>query len=225
MKCLVCNTEFEKTNGRQTYCSSECRYEARLRRQSKSKISIGSKAICDWCGCEYGLRSSSQMVANHAVCGKGCQKDIRANARNIDYTGLSTLELIDIYISQTYACIGCNRVMDFDIMESDHIVPVSGDGSNGRWNIQRLCPSCNNSKSNRPMAEYMALSIPWRIDPAPQWRIIDAHRTTGAILLLDQYMRNCRLYHRARSIHYERLRPSTDGETMVIHRRPEWLTG
>jgi len=48
-------------------------------------------------------------------------------------------------------CEGCGRSFPVDIMEVDHIIPVSRGGSDRPTNLRLLCPQCNRKKgSKRP---------------------------------------------------------------------------
>jgi len=44
-------------------------------------------------------------------------------------------------------CKRCGRSFPIDIMEVDHIVPVSKGGKDNPANLRLLCPTCNRKKS------------------------------------------------------------------------------
>lgn len=64
-------------------------------------------------------------------------------------------------------CTICERLMDMEFLEIDHIHPTSKGGNNGIENLQLLCRTCNGIKSNKTMAEALSKAknlrsgIPW----------------------------------------------------------------
>lgn len=71
----------------------------------------------------------------------------RRRARIKGSEGSHTLEdLADIFEAQRGRCAYC-RVKLTGKKHVDHIVPLARGGSNGRGNLQYLCPPCNQSKS------------------------------------------------------------------------------
>ena len=55
------------------------------------------------------------------------------------------------YEDQDGACKGCERALDIDLLEIDHIKPRSKGGQDVDGNIQLLCGPCNRIKGNRSM--------------------------------------------------------------------------
>ena len=56
------------------------------------------------------------------------------------------------YEDQNGACKGCERALDIDLLEIDHITPRSKGGQDIDRNIQLLCGPCNRIKGNRSMS-------------------------------------------------------------------------
>lgn len=50
------------------------------------------------------------------------------------------------------ACVACGS---YDKMTMDHIIPLSRGGKHSIGNLQPLCFSCNSSKNNRTMTEWL----------------------------------------------------------------------
>ena len=48
-----------------------------------------------------------------------------------------------------YRCKKCRREIPLDILEVDHIIPVSKGGKDNPANLQLLCPPCNKKKGAR----------------------------------------------------------------------------
>ena len=53
-----------------------------------------------------------------------------------------------VYEKQEHKCAICGNVFDFADMQGDHIVPWSKGGRTVEDNLQMLCSTCNNDKSN-----------------------------------------------------------------------------
>jgi len=49
-------------------------------------------------------------------------------------------------------CVGCGTVKN---ITADHIVPISRGGTESETNLQPLCGSCNSSKGNKLMSEWL----------------------------------------------------------------------
>jgi hypothetical protein len=56
----------------------------------------------------------------------------------------------DIWLGTTriigYKCKKCRREIPLDILEVDHIIPVSKGGKDNPDNLRLLCPTCNKKK-------------------------------------------------------------------------------
>ena len=76
----------------------------------------------------------------------------RARYRNLE--GSHTVDDIqNLLESQNYRCNTCFIFLDkYDV---DHVIPQSRGGSNGPDNLQILCPTCNRSKHNKTMEEWI----------------------------------------------------------------------
>lgn len=61
-----------------------------------------------------------------------------------------------LYGRQEGHCAGCRVLFPFRNLTVDHIVPVSGGGSDHIANLQLLCGSCNSTKSTGTHAELIA---------------------------------------------------------------------
>ena len=63
-----------------------------------------------------------------------------------------------LYTKQEGRCKGsCERVLDMDLFEIDHIVPRARGGQDIDSNLQLLCPTCNRRKGSRTMARFLEL--------------------------------------------------------------------
>lgn len=65
-------------------------------------------------------------------------------------------EIREKFLKKLYSssCIVCDSV---DRIEADHVIPVSRGGTNSEGNLQPLCFSCNRSKGNKLMVEWIYL--------------------------------------------------------------------
>lgn len=77
-------------------------------------------------------------------------------ARKLNAPGKYTEADIQVlFLSQSGLCVSCHTKLDQ--YRVDHIFPLSRGGSNYPENIQLLCPSCNSSKGNKTMEEFVAI--------------------------------------------------------------------
>lgn len=62
-----------------------------------------------------------------------------------------------LYEEQDGKCAGCSKPKKLEI---DHVVPISKGGINAPPNLQLLCRSCNASKSDRDLTEWLHERFP-----------------------------------------------------------------
>lgn len=67
------------------------------------------------------------------------------------HTGEDIKEIIEL---QKHRCAGCRCDLKKSGYHVDHIIPLSGGGSNWRSNLQIMCPSCNTSKKDKAPEEW-----------------------------------------------------------------------
>jgi 5-methylcytosine-specific restriction endonuclease McrA len=79
----------------------------------------------------------------------------RRRARLIGVGGSFNSEDIKKLMSlQKYRCVVCEAGIA-EKYHIDHIMPIALGGSNDAWNLQLLCPKCNQQKSARHPVEFM----------------------------------------------------------------------
>jgi hypothetical protein len=64
-------------------------------------------------------------------------------------------DVIELLVKQNNLCVGCSQNIRY-CFSIDHIIPRSRGGSNSPKNIQLLCRSCNSSKCDRSMYEWLS---------------------------------------------------------------------
>ena len=113
-----------------------------VRRYSRSN----SRYIIDLDGCEYYIRNEElkEREDNDA----SSTTDLKQNIRLPINSSLRKL----IFERDFYRCINCGTHKSISI---DHIVPVSKGGGNEIKNLQTLCTTCNSSKGNKSMTEWL----------------------------------------------------------------------
>lgn len=68
-------------------------------------------------------------------------------------------EFIELCKALDFRCQGCGEIFFLNWLEEDHIVPLSRGGDDSIDNIQPLCKSCNSSKSDKMIEEWIACWI------------------------------------------------------------------
>lgn len=135
----------------------------------------------DWvCYCDCGNTSTANtwQLRSGVVVSCGCLKRERTIARNTKHGQSNTPEYLRakehkrralkqssggtfskadidrLYSLQKGCCAVCKAHLGekFDV---DHVIPLSRGGSNGRENIQLLCPRCNRRKSAKDPVKFM----------------------------------------------------------------------
>jgi 5-methylcytosine-specific restriction endonuclease McrA len=68
-------------------------------------------------------------------------------------------------------CKGCGRSFPMDIMEVDHIKPISKGGKDQPSNLQLLCPPCNKKKGKKRLDNSKKKSSPIGLELGRQQNI------------------------------------------------------
>jgi len=156
--CTKCNIEktkdgFRKHKGQKDGLSSQCksclsRNDREYRDNNQEKIAAGNRQyyannqekIVD-CSRQYRANNTDKIAAY--------SRNSRARKRNA-YGSHTVAEIRAIFDSQLGLCANCKAKLfksgkyKFHV---DHIVPLVKGGSNDRYNLQCLCPTCNLRKN------------------------------------------------------------------------------
>ena len=115
-----------------------------VRRYSRSN----SRYLIDLHGCECYIRNEA---LKECEASDFCEPtDSKQNTRFPLNSSIRKL----IFERDFYRCINCGTHKTLSI---DHIVPVSKGGGNEIKNLQTLCTTCNSSKGNKSMTEWLEL--------------------------------------------------------------------
>ena len=113
-----------------------------VRRYSRSN----SRYLVDLHGCESYIRNEALKECEASdVCETTDSKQDTRLPLNSSIRKL-------IFERDFYRCINCGTHKSLSI---DHIVPVSKGGGNEIKNLQTLCATCNSSKGNKSMSEWL----------------------------------------------------------------------
>ena len=113
-----------------------------VRRYSRSN----SRYLVDLHGCESYIRNE---VLKECEASDVCEPtDSKQDTRLPLNSSIRKL----IFERDFYRCINCGTHKSLSI---DHIVPVSKGGGNEIKNLQTLCTTCNSSKGNKSMTEWL----------------------------------------------------------------------
>jgi len=61
----------------------------------------------------------------------------------------------EIFKRDSFTCQYCGRTSEDTILELDHIIPVSKDGTNDEMNLVTSCFDCNRGKGNRELGSII----------------------------------------------------------------------
>lgn len=73
----------------------------------------------------------------------------------------------DLYERDNYTCQYCKREFERDKLTIEHIIPVSKGGIDNIINYITVCRSCNSSKKDKPLIEYINLHWDIKISELP----------------------------------------------------------
>lgn len=134
-ECVACRRDYnitKRTNHRDTLLKAQLRWKSENKEHLKAYMA------------QYLINNKEQRYANN--------RNYRAKKRNAEGRHDNT-DIQVILLQQNYFCNGCGCHLDeYDV---DHIIPLSRGGSNWPSNLQCLCPTCNGSKNDKTMIEWL----------------------------------------------------------------------
>ena len=82
---------------------------------------------------------------------------IKKHRRRAREYGVPRFSISETFIQDLYssACIVCGSRYK---VEADHIIPLSRGGEHSEANLQPLCKSCNSSKKDKTMTEWLSIN-------------------------------------------------------------------
>lgn len=178
--CESCGREHETPRKGGKYCSLSCRDIARstgrfcawpretpalpvpwVRPEWKPKHTKGDatwvSGPCHWCGDTFTAYTYYDLPKYCSLaCDRRRARAIR-RAREVDATGTYTwAEVVRKWISISRRCAYCDRPTPLDVLEPDHVHPLSRGGSNSITNLVPACRECNGHKRNLMLTEWYA---------------------------------------------------------------------
>lgn len=156
--CTKCNIEKAKTEFRcarptnsrvRSACKLCCNAESKIwRENNKDKVFDSAKA---WREANAEKRAKANKEWYEANPWKYSEYRRKRRALNLISEGShSAADVRSIFESQSGLCATCETKLfksGKNRFHVDHIYPLARGGSNDRYNIQCLCPSCNRKKS------------------------------------------------------------------------------
>lgn len=96
---------------------------------------------------DHVLKYAIAYAKSHREQRSACERN--RNARKRSSEGTHTAQDVLLIISlQRGKCAFCKKTLN-GVYHVDHVIPLALDGSNGKENIQVLCPKCNLSKNKK----------------------------------------------------------------------------
>lgn len=169
-KCLLDKTpdmfakDRQKKDGLCSYCKDCYRaYYATVRDQrlqkKKAYREINAESISAYRidhyarNAEKGRLDSRAWAKENPVKRRASESNRRSRLRGAD--GVFTAnDLTKILESQKWRCACCRKSIKSDY-HADHIHPLARGGSNDKYNIQALCPTCNMNKKAKDPYVFM----------------------------------------------------------------------
>ncbi len=74
---------------------------------------------------------------------------------------LSVRIRFEVFKRDEFTCRYCGRTSPEAVLEIDHIIPVSGGGSNDEINLVTSCWDCNRGKADKPLTEVITGEDPY----------------------------------------------------------------
>lgn len=157
--CKDCNTDkpleeyskgFNKTYGRyyyQSYCKT-CSSARALVWWSNNRETVAKRKRTPHYK-ETAAKAHTQWIRNNPEKTSKRNHEYRARKDNA-----TTYEIRESFLSKLYKsdCVVCGNSKD---IVADHIIPLSRGGDNSEANLQPLCRSCNSSKKDKTMTEWL----------------------------------------------------------------------
>lgn len=152
---IVLRTEYE-SHGKECFCDGECYLQFRklFSTMVRASFSVKSDQSCEFCG--KGI--VGDLKAKRKFCSKRCVQSAAKQVRKMRKKVNGPIELISVDLlaeQHQWVCCGCKCVCTKSNGNSnpydatiDHIIPVSKGGTHTWDNVQLMCRSCNNAKSD-----------------------------------------------------------------------------
>lgn len=145
--CLVCGKTFVQSHKHRKCCSQFCKDEAK--RQS---LQVGTR-FCAYCNSPFPVvfgKAGKKFC--HKTCVSRASDFLYSHAKRI--TGAATLKQWQDRLRYfDYRCAYCHKKLGIPFVE--HMVPLSRGGTGGISNLVPSCLSCNSSKRNRNIIEWL----------------------------------------------------------------------
>jgi len=160
--CLDCSRLWPKSNP-EKWDASQKKYKKtnaeKIKKYRKSHYEKNKEHCSAW-GRKYYEKHRLQINIKHKewkkknkASVKACTHNRRATKRNAG--GKHTKTDIENLISlQNHKCNNCSCCLHKSNYHVDHIIPLSRGGSNGKENLQILCPHCNLCKGDKLPTEW-----------------------------------------------------------------------
>jgi len=182
-QCVICGTSVMR-NPRVGYkygatCSNECRYKltwgercelpedhwgrwygksSRIptdhasRLLAKTPPLLRNTGSCGWCGKENTRNASARF------CSRKCkERQGKATRRGREYNSIgeySFAELVRLWVKFDKACAYCSTPTPLELIQAEHVVPLSRNGRNDMSNLLPSCGPCNSDKRDLLLGEW-----------------------------------------------------------------------
>lgn len=157
-----------------TYCSVKCRDDGiKGARQCQlpsshwarwyGKTSTITFGECEWCGGVMTARPRKQICSDRCKWArKGQRRAARVAGSSGDYRWS---DLFKLWAFLDRSCAYCQQPLPLDMMQAEHVTPLTRGGRNDMSNLLPSCGPCNVEKSDRTPAEWDADRVSRGLSP------------------------------------------------------------
>lgn len=141
LQCPECGLAFTQKSYQQIFCQISCQIKNTNRKNNAWRVNPN---FCQRCG-----ESLIGKRSNAIYCSKTC----KSMDHNFKHRSKSRVEGIarrtELYKRDNGRCYSCDKVLELNEIELDHLVPFSRHGDTSPQNLAVSCMPCNRSRGDR----------------------------------------------------------------------------
>lgn len=176
--CIVCGCQSVSSRPSGKFCFDQCKSEkyaivrplprshpvmvlirrqrklARARPVIRSSKNVWVCGRCDWCGVPMVSPQHHQALVCSLSCSRKKNKARRRALAAASDGVFTRAQVEDKWLMIGRCCGYCRTPTPFDLIDADHVWPLSRGGSNDVTNIVPSCRECNRDKHTSTLTEW-----------------------------------------------------------------------